>query len=459
MENKVSKGVALFVTSVASFVTPFLGSSVNIALPVISKEFSMDALLVTWVTTAYYLSAAVFTVPFGRLADIKGRKKIFLTGITIYTVSALIATFATSGIMLISLRALQGFGSAMVFGTAIAILTSVFPPEERGKALGVNVTSTYVGLSLGPYVGGSLTQIFGWRSVFAVNVPLGLVLILLIIFKLRAEWAEAKGDPFDIPGTVFYGLSLVLTMYGVSSLPDIKATLFILLGVSAFAFFIFWEGRVKSPVLNISLFKENHAFTFSNLAALVNYSATHGVTFLMSLYLQNVKGFAPSTAGLILLTWPLTQAVLSPVTGRFSDRVQPKYVASAGMGLTLVSLVFFALITEETAVALIVANLIFLGFGLALFLAPNSNAIMGSVERKFYGVASGTLGTMRLTGQITSMGIIMLTFALFLGKVKITPEQNALFLKSARAAFGVFGGLSFLGVFASLKGGRGRKRK
>ncbi len=456
MATTVSKRTTLLIASVASFLTPFLGSSVNIALPSIGEHFSMDALSLSWVTTSYYLSAAVFLVPLGRLADIKGRKKVFILGTALYTLSSLLAAAATSGLMLITLRALQGFGSAMIFGTGVAILTSVFPPEERGKALGINVMATYVGLSLGPFLGGALTQHFGWQSIFLVNAPIGLALMALTLGKLKGEWAEARGDPFDILGSAIYGLALVLIMYGISQLPAPKALWFILPGIAGFLIFIWWEGKVRSPVLNIRLFRENPAFTFPNLAALANYSATHAIIFLLSLYLQNIKGLSPQQAGLILLAQPLTQVIFSPFTGRLSDRIQPRIVASIGMAFTFVAVLLFTLLSQETSLSLIVANLSLLGLGLAFFSAPNSNAIMGAVEKRFYGVASGTLGTMRLSGQILSMGIVMLSFAVYMGRVKITPKDYLLFLRSAKMAFEIFGVLSFGGILASMAGGKGK---
>ncbi len=458
MENKVSKGFTLFITTMSSFITPLLGSSVNVALPTIAKQFSLSAVALGWVSTAYYLSSAVFLVPLGRFADIHGRRKIFLAGAVTYTLTCLFASASVSGQMLILSRVLQGFGSSMIYGTGIAILTSVFPPAERGRVLGINATATYLGLSMGPAYG-FLTQNFGWRSIFLVNAMMGFILVVLTLWKLRGEWAEAKGDSFDIPGSVVYGLSLVLMMYGVSLLPKVPGIWMVILGAAGFAAFLWWESRAKSPVFNISLFRGNSQFTFSNLAALVNYSATHGINFLLNLYLQNIKVLLPFTAGLILLTQPVTQAVFSPITGRLSDRVQPRLLAGVGMSVTSIGLVLLTLVSVETPVWLIVANLLLTGFGLAVFAAPNQNAIMGSVDRKFYGIASGALGTMRLTGQVLSMGIVMMSFALYMGNAKITPEQSALLLKSTRVAFGVFAILCFGGIFASLKGGKGQDKR
>ncbi len=456
INNQVSKKATLLLAGIASFLTPFAGSSVNIALPSIGKHFSMDAVLLSWVATAYLLAAAALLVPFGRVADIYGRKKVFACGILFYTISALLCGVATSAIMLISFRVLQGIGSAMIFGTAVAILTSVFPVKERGRALGVNVAAVYLGLSLGPFLGGFLTEHLGWRSVFLVNVPLGLIIVGLILWKLRGEWAEARGEKFDFTGSIAYSLSLVVIMYGFSLLPSMLGVGLIILGVLGIFAFVRWEARSKSPVLDVSLFRKNTVFAFSNLAALVNYSATFAVAFLLSLYLQYIKGFSPQSAGLVLVAQPAVQAMFSPLAGRVSDRIEPRVIASAGMALTFVGLCLLTLISEETGLPFIIGSLILLGFGLALFSSPNTNAVMSSVGNRFYGVASGTVGTMRLTGQMLSMGIVMLIFAVYIGRVQITPEYYPFFVQSTKVAFIVFAALCFGGIFASLARGRVR---
>lgn len=456
MDSSASKKVVLIAATVGSFLTPFMGSSINIALPSIGKELEMDAVLLGWVATAYLIAAAMFLVPFGRIADIRGRKKVFTVGILIYTLASLLCGFSTSAFMLIALRVLQGIGGAMIFGTGVAIITSVFPVGERGRALGINVAAVYIGLSVGPFAGGFLTEHFGWRSVFYANVPLGLLVLALIVWKLKGEWATAKGETFDIPGSIIYGIMLVAIMYGFSRLPAMLGGWLILVGIVALAVFVWWETRVKSPVLNIKLFRNNIVFAFSNLAALINYSATFAVSFLLSLYLQYIKGFPPDIAGSILVAAPVIQAVFSPVAGRLSDKIEPRVIASLGMALSATGVIMLIFLGQGTALAFIVISLVILGFGFALFSSPNTNAVMSSVENRYYGVASATLATMRQVGMTLSMGIAMLLFAVYIGRVQITPEYHALFLKSVRTAFIIFAGLCTAGIFASLARGRVR---
>jgi EmrB/QacA subfamily drug resistance transporter len=453
-ESDGFKKSVLLTTTLASFLTPFMSSSINVALPSVGRKFAMDAVLLTWVATSFLLAVAMFLLPFGRVADIQGRKKTFTWGMVVYVVASLFCALSTSPSLLISFRVLQGVGSAMFFGTSVAILTSVFPPGERGKALGINVAAVYLGLSLGPFLGGFLTQHYGWRAIFLVNIPLGLIIVLFIILKLKGEWAEAKGERFDWRGSVIYSLSLVAMMYGFSRLPAAAGALFLIGGIFGIFAFIRWESRVRNPVLNVNIFRSNRVFAFSNLAALINYSASAAVAFLLSLYLQYVKGISPQNAGLILVSQPVIQAVFSPFAGKLSDRVEPRIVASLGMGTTAAGIFLLSFLNEKTALNFIVGCLMLLGFGFALFSSPNTNAVMSSVDKKFYGVASGTLATMRLVGQMLSMGIAMLLFSVFMGRVEITPEHSALLVKSVKVALGIFAALGFGGVFASLARGR-----
>ncbi|HWQ66660.1 MAG TPA: MFS transporter [Methanospirillum sp.] len=443
------KRVVLFIAVLAGFLTPFDGSAVNIALPTIGAEYLMDAISLSWVSTAYLLSSAVFLVPFGKIADLYGRKKVFLYGISIFTASSLLMTQVPTADMLILVRVLQGIGSAMIFGTGVAIITNLFPPGERGKALGIYITSVYFGLSVGPFLGGLLTQYLGWRSIFYINVPIGLLAIFLIIRYLKGEWAGCRGERFDLAGSVMYGIALIALMYGLSELPGLSGVVLVLIGLIGAGIFIKYEQSIPSPVLEMQLFSDR-AFTFSNLAALINYSATFAVTFLLSLDLQYTKGFTPEQAGLVLIAQPVMMALVSSFAGKLSDRIEPRIVASAGMGITTVGLILLVFLTDTTPIWYIILSLLALGVGFGLFTSPNTNAVMSRVDKRFYGVASGTLATMRLLGQMLSMGIAMMIFAIVIGQVQITPEYYPQFMASLHIGFLLFSGLCCLGVVASL---------
>jgi len=433
-------------------------SSINIALPAIQTDLQVDAVLLSWVATAYLLSAAVSLVPFGRLGDIYGRKRVFLIGMILFTLSSLLCGLATSIGIFIILRIFQGISSAMLFSTRMAILTSVFPPEDRGFVLGINVAAVYLGLSCGPLIGGLLTHHFTWRSIFLFNVPFCVIIVFLIIYKLKGEWAEAAGESFDYRGSLIYGGTLVATMFGISRLPSGLSIGLILLGIIGFITFYKWETVVRHPVFEVRLFQTNRVFTFSCLAALINYSATFAVTFMMSLYLQYIKAMTPQTAGLILIFQPVMMALFSPLAGKMSDKVEPRIIASVGMAITAAGLLLLTALDPDTSVPrFIVPCLMLLGIGFGLFSSPNMNAIMSSVEKRLYGIAAGAVATMRLLGQMFSMGAATLIFTLLIGRTQIVPENYPQFLQSVHTAFILFTVLCGAGVVLSLSRGKLRE--
>ncbi|NLK00174.1 MAG: MFS transporter [Clostridia bacterium] len=453
-ENESIKKYALICATTAAFLTPFMGSSINLAIPSIGDDFHASAYLLSWVVTSYLLASAVFLVPAGRLADLIGRKKIFVTGIAVFSVFSLFCGLAGTIEIFIFYRILQGIGSSMIFGTSMAILTSVFSPQERGRVLGINVAAVYTGLSVGPVLGGFLNHRLGWQSIFYLNFALGVFVFFLILFRLKGEWMGAEGESFDVLGSFLYTLGLLGFMYGLSSITSTDSGKFLLLaGIIILTIFVFYEIRIEYPLVNFNLFFRNITFTFSNIAALINYSASFAMTFLLSLYLQLVKGLDSQTAGLILLAQPLVMALLSPFAGTLSDRVEPRKVASLGMGITALALFVFYFIRVNTPLLLIVGNLALMGGGLALFSSPNTNAVMGSVEKRVYGVASSILGTMRLVGNTISMAVVTLMISIYVGDMEIQMASSSSIVEMISISFAVFTVVCITGVFASMARG------
>jgi EmrB/QacA subfamily drug resistance transporter len=456
MDSEDQKRYALTLALLSAFLTPFMSSSINVALPAISDEFGMTAVRLSWVATSYLLAAAAFLLPFGRVADIRGRKKVFLMGMWVFMIASALCALAPSADLLIASRYVQGLGAAMMFGTSIAIISSVYPPNERGKAFGLSVSVTYIGLSAGPVLGGFLTSFLGWRSIFLVPIPLMAAVIWLGSTKLKGEWSEAKGERYDPQGSTLYILSITAVIVGFSLLPDIAGIVLTVAGVVVLTTFVLWELRQASPVLDMRLFRHNRAFAFSNMAALINYMATFAVGFMMSLYLQFVKGFSPEETGLMLMSQTVVMAAFSPVAGKLSDRIEPQFIASAGMAVAAAGLVGIAFFGSGTPAWTIIAVLAVLGFGFALFSSPNTNAIMSAVEKRHYGTAAASVGTMRLIGQVMSMGIASMFLAIYVGRVEITADLAPEFLSAFKPAFIVFAALCSIGVLASLARGKVR---
>ena len=455
--SRNARRLILFSVIITSFINPFLGAAINIALPAISKEFTLGAVGMSWVSMAFLLSSAVFLVPLGKLADISGRKKIFFIGNILITVTSILCGLSTSGAMLIALRAIQGIGSAMVFGTGMAIITSVYRPKERGKAIGFSVTSVYVGLSLAPFLGGILTQYLGWQTIFYITVPFELLVIWITWRYIKEEWADAKGEKIDLAGSVIYLFSMSAFMFGFSKLPGTPAIIMVAAGLLGLVGFGILELRTAFPIFNIRLFASNRLFALSNVAALINYATTYAITFLLSLYLQYITGLSPRDAGMILITQPVLMAIVASISGRLSDRHDPRILASLGMAIIVCGLVMLSFLTEHTSIKYLVVILAVVGIGFGMFSSPNTNAIMGSVSRKYLGVASATVSTMRLTGQMMSMGIATLLLQIFIGNRPLSTEYSSQFMSSMKTTFIVFVVLCILGVYFSLARGRAAK--
>lgn len=444
----------LLVTTLSSFLAPFMASSVNLAIPAIASEFKASVVVLNWVVVSYLLSSAVFLLPFGRLADISGRKRVFVAGMYTYTASSLMCAFAPSVAGLIGFRGLQGIGGSMMFATGVAILTAAYPPAERGRVLGVNTAAVYAGLSLGPTAGGILTHYVSWRSIFLVNAVLG-AFVIWAASKLAEDVTGDSREHFDLSGAVVYTFGMAAVIYGASSITTWHLARWVLfLGLIGIAAFIYQELRTDCPLFDVRLFGRNLGFALSNLAALIHYSATFSTGFLMSLYFQTVRGLDAQLAGVILLSQPAVQALLSPFAGCLSDRTEPRLVASIGMGLTALGLFVFSRLSPATPMALVMTTLVVMGIGFALFSSPNTNAVMSSVERRHYGIASSSLGTMRITGQAFSMAIVTLLFALHLGRSELSPEVVPSLMRSTGASFMLFGFLCLAGILASLARGK-----
>jgi len=434
-----------------SFLVPFMGASINLALPEISKTFSFKAVTLTWISTAYLMSSAIFQVPFARLADLIGRKRVFEWGLLLYCVSNFLSGFASTGFEMIALRVTAGLGSAMMFGTNTAILTSIFSVEERGKALGINTAIVYLSIACGPFLGGLMTHYWGWQSIFIVSGLMGLIIIVLSRLFIREEWIESKGEKFDYFGAIIYAIGLFGLIYGFTELPHISGFIWLITGIVAFSIFVPYEKKRKTPLFNVHLFSTNHVFAFSSLASLINYASTAAVAFMLSLYLQYIKGFDARHAGLILISQAVIQSFFSLITGRLSNKIAPPVLATIGMVFSFAGLFALCFIHIDTPIYILIIILLILGIGFGIFASPNTNVIMSSVEKKYYGQASATTGTVRLTGQSISMGIAAMAIALYVGNQPMEPSVYPNFLQSMRVTFIVFALLSIVGIYASWK--------
>lgn len=421
-----------------SFLAPFMVSALTVAIPTIGVEFKMDAVAMSWLATVFFLAASMFLIPFGRLADIFGVKRIFSTGIGIYFISALFAALAPSAPVLIIARFMTGLGAAMIFGTSFALLSLSLSERERGAALGINIASNITGFALGFFLGGILTYYQNWRFIFLFTLPISLFVLGLIRFKLPGECALSKGERFDLIGSALIAVQLFLLIRGLTELPSLRGGLFILSGIAVFSLYLFHHAKVSYPVIDMGLFRKNRCFSLSNAAIMIYTTSNLAAVFLFSLYLQYIKGLDARSAGLILLVSTLITATLTVYAGRLSDRMNLYFLASIGVIISLAGLLTMTFISFDTPILLLLMEMILISAGGAFFYPPLMKIILGSISKDRYAMGSSLAETMRLIGNSTSMSIVSIGFAIYLGGMDITPDSYPAFLigmKHVLAAF------------------------
>ncbi|MBN2165837.1 MAG: MFS transporter [Marinilabiliaceae bacterium] len=431
--TKVQRTV-LIISTITSFLGPFLISSVTVALPSIENDFQLSSFELGWIINSFLLSSAILLLPAGKLADQFGQVKIYRLGIFIFTASTLLCGISNSTAFLITFRTIQGIGAAMTMTTGPALLVSKFPGTQRGRVLGINVASVYLGLSTGPYLGGLITDHLGWRNIFLISAPIGLIVTFLTLRWLKNETIVNNKNSSLISSTFFYGIVLFLFVYGASSLPQATGIIMISCFFILAPVFILSQYKKTNPLLPVKLFRNNILFSFSNLAALINYSGTFANIFYLSIFLQKIHHLSPQITGAILVIQPITQAILSPVSGHLSDRVEPRFLATMGMVLNALGLALLAFININTPITYISIYLLIMGVGFALFSSPNMNTIMGSVNKDQLGMASGISATMRIIGQMVSMSLAALLFSLSFNKTPVMDVSNDLFLNTYNIA-------------------------
>lgn len=449
--NKKQKSI-LAVSIVTAFITTFTGSALNLSIPSIGTEFNVSASLVGWIVTAYMLASASFSVPFGRIADITSRKVILTTGIFIFAICSLVAAFAWNVNIILAIRAFQGFGASMIFCTNIAVLVSAFSEEERGRVLGYSTASTYIGLSAGPVVGGIFNHYFGWRSIFIITFLVSATVFIIAVKNLPKDQNKTKKKEIDLLGNVLYISMIVCVLYGLSAFfINHIAKILLIIGIGISIVFARHELKINNPIVELRLFANNISYTFSNIAALLNYGATFAIGYLLSIYLQVVMGYSSQTAGIILVVQPIIMAILSPYAGKLSDKISPFKLASFGMAMCAVCLLFFAFLSENYPLWTIIIALIIAGIGVAFFSSPNTNAVMTCVEKKDYGVASSLLATMRTIGHTSCMATITAVVGIYMGNTALAEAEPQLLIKTMHMSFIIFTGICVIGTFISLK--------
>lgn len=448
----------LMISAGGSFLAPFMVSALIVAIPTIGVEFSMDAVAMSWLANVFFLAASMFLIPFGRLADIVGVKKIFSIGIGFYFLSALLAALAPSAPVLIAARFLTGIGAAMIFGTSFALLSLSLSESERGGALGINIASNLTGFALGFFLGGLLAYYASWRLIFIFALLVSALVMALIRLRLPGECAFSKGQKFDMIGSVMIAALLFLVILGLSKLPTLQGSVLIIGGIAVCVLFVLRQSRNSSPVIDLALFR-NRCFLFSNAAIMIYTISTLAVIFLFSFYLQYIKGFDSKQSGLILMASTLIMAVLVIYAGRLSDRMDLYRLACTGVIVSLAGLLPMAFISPNTPLPLALMEMVLISAGGAFFYPPMVKIILGSISRDKYGVGSSLAETMRLVGNAGSIALVTVGFTFYLGGTHITPDNYPAFLQSMRLILAVFSVLCIASLLLILLAERSKTQK
>jgi EmrB/QacA subfamily drug resistance transporter len=434
-----------------SFIISFSSNGMTIIIPAIASEFGSSAMMTGWIVTGYILACAALVVPIGRVADISGRRLILIGGIVIFSLFSTICAFSGSVLSLIVFRVFQGIGAAMIYSSNMATLIAAFPPERRGQAIGYASSAVYSGFSCGPVVGGFLNQTLGWRSIFFVTTAIGILAFILALSFLPKSTAHSTKGQLDIKGNILYILTVITIMYGFSHFfHSPTGKILVILGLTLGVFFVCHELRYEKPVIQLRMFSGNLRYSMSNIATFLNYAATFAVSYLISLYLQEIRNFDSRIAGLVLISQPLIMAFLSPLAGRLSDRISPFKIGAMGMGICSLGMFLFVFLSPSRSLLWVILNLALLGLGYAMFSSPNSNAIMSCVQPKDYSVASSIIATMRNLGQSSSMVILTLIVTIQMGNATFDSAPPEQLIKTMQIGFIVFTLLCIAGVFFSL---------
>lgn len=451
MIKKTTAFYVVLVGSLASFMAAYTSNAVTMALPELARVFHLSNILQNWTINLYLLTMAVLSVPFGKICAQKGLKKSFFYGALVFFIGTAGIIMAANTEMLLLFRFIQAIGSAAIFVSSVSMIVKAVPNNQRGRALGINIASVYIGLSLAPVLGGSLTYNFGWESIFAITLPVSFIVVVLTYLKIKEEWKLDADDPIDIKGSVFYGIGISAFMYGFTELHTQTGQAITAVGVIFLIIFIYYELKQKYPIFNVRLYK-NHKFLSSNIASVISYISIFSVSTIINYHFQYILGWNAQMTGLILISMPIMQAIVTPQSGKLSDLINPQKLSALGMGLATIAILILTTMDDSTSVYIIIIALMIGGVGYGLFSSPNTNTIMSSVPPNETTMASAAVATMRIIGQTLSIGILTVIFAFVMGNVAITPSVYPQLGESCHLALICSTILGVISVLASLVG-------
>lgn len=452
------KRSVLFAITATQFAVPYMVSGVAVALPVIGRELGASAVDLSLVESSYIAAVAMFLLPAGRLCDMFGGGLLFTIGLALYQLITFALGFVHDMEHFVLLRLMQGFAGSLMISPGMALITEAYPKEERGKAIGISITGVYLGISAGPFLGGIITTTFGWRWLLFTGVVPCLAAFWMAVRGLPLSFRRRVDGGFDWLGSILSASGIGLAVFGSYTFEGPYGQHFLAAGLAALAAFLLWERRCAHPLLDLRLFRGNRPFSFGCLVQYINYTATFGVTFLLSVFLQYGRGMTAQEAGTILVIQPLTMAALSPLAGRLADRIDAHKLAGTGMFVSIIGVSLASMVGLDTPMWHIYLVLLCVGVGTAFFSSPNMSSIMGSVGPKHLGVASAMTAVMRTVGMTSGMILITLIMARLLGDAAVTAENIDLYVQALRTSLMTFTAIGIPGIMLTFMAVSRKKR-
>ena len=458
------KWTVLSVTTIGVLMANLDSTVVVISLPTILQNLHANIIHGIWIITGYTLMMTILMVMLGRLADLYGRVRLYNLGFVVFTIGSLLCALSQNGEQLVIFRFLQGAGAALLFSNSMAIITDAFPKEQLGLGLGTNMMAASIGAIAGYTLGGVLVTYFGWRSIFFINVPIGIFGTIWGYLRLKEIGIKSVGQKFDFGGAFLYciGLSIILVGLTIGNSTSGRNLAIFAAGVAVFVAVIFIELRQKYPTLDLTLFKIR-LFAAGNLTSFLNSLAFSCGPFLLSLYLQMILGYSALRAGVLLIPMQIIVLVIAPLSGRLSDRYGPRVLSSVGLALNASALIWFSTLNQSSSYSLVLISLLLFGLGRSLFMSPNSSSIMSSVPAEKRGVANGIRATLLQTGNTISVPFSLLLMTLVMpygqlsqivnGSQLLKTNELSIFLRAINHACLILGIITLLAVIPSLARG------
>jgi len=407
----------LATVSVGTFMATLDSSIVNVALPTISSKLQADLSTLQWIVTAYLLTISSLLPIFGRIADLFGRRRVFSLGFIVFTFGSILCGLATSIWFLIAMRILQAIGASMLMANSAAIIIANFPPKERGRALGLTGTVVALGSLTGPALGGVIVGLFNWRSIFYINLPIGILGYLAARIILPHDQPQENKESFDFAGALFFTFGMISLLFAISngqswgwrSYPILGG---LFLGTLSLAFFFRTEVRAPNPMIDLSLFRIR-PFFIGNITGFLSFVAMFANVMLMPFYLQHVLDYSPTQVGLVMTAFPLTMMIIAPISGHASDRIGPIALTTSGLFVSAIGFLYLSTLTISSLFWQIVPGLLLMGLGAGLFQSPNNSSVMSSVPPNKLGVSGGISALVRNVGMVIG---IAFSVSLFQGR-------------------------------------------